>query len=153
MNLPLRGGCQCGQLRYEIRGEPMSVYNCHCTECQRQSGSAFGMSMIVPRAALVYVAGAPAKWSRISERGNVLEGDLCSTCGVRIAHLPRVNEKVAILKPGTLDYTSWLVPVGHIWTRSAQPWVTFEEGSVIFEGHPDIGALIEAWQRRTGAAL
>lgn len=148
MKLPLGGGCQCGYLRYEVRAEPLSVYNCHCTECQRQSGSAFGMSVVVPRPALVYLAGKPQRWSRTTDRGNVLDGDFCPHCGVRIAHLPRVNEKVAILKPGTLDDTSWLVPVGHIWTRSAQPWVTFEADTVVFEGHPDIAKLIEAWQRR-----
>ena len=41
----INGGCQCGQIRYEVSGEPIVLYRCHCTECQRQSGSAFGMSM------------------------------------------------------------------------------------------------------------
>jgi hypothetical protein len=148
MKLPLSGGCQCGQLRYEIRAEPMSVYICHCTECQRQSGGAFGMSMVVPRPSLVYVSGKPATWSRTSDRGNVLDGDMCATCGVRIAHHPKVNPAVSILKPGTLDDTRWLVPVGHIWTRSAQPWVPIPEDTVNFEGHPDIAQLIAAWQSR-----
>jgi hypothetical protein len=152
MKLPLCGGCQCGQLRYEVRAEPLSVYVCHCTECQRQSGSAFAMSVIVPRPALVFTAGAPQRWSRITERGNVLDGDFCPQCGVRIAHHPRINEAVSILKPGTLDDTRWLVPVGHIWTRSAQPWVDIPEGSVIFEGHPDVARLIAAWQERSKAS-
>jgi hypothetical protein len=48
----LAGGCQCGAVRYEIRGEPMSLYVCHCRECQRQSSSAFGISVIVKRSPL-----------------------------------------------------------------------------------------------------
>ena len=40
------GGCQCGAVRYEVTGPPIKLYVCHCTECQRQSGSAFGMSFI-----------------------------------------------------------------------------------------------------------
>lgn len=147
MKLPLSGGCQCGNLRYEVRAEPLSIYVCHCTECQRQSGSAFAMSMIVPRPALVILSGKPQRWSRTTERGNVLDGDFCPTCGTRLAHYPHINERVAILKPGTLDETRWLVPVGHIWTRSAQPWVHIPQDSVIFEGHPDIGRLIEAWRK------
>jgi hypothetical protein len=38
LKLPLTGQCQCGQVRYEIRAEPVAVWACHCTECQRQSG-------------------------------------------------------------------------------------------------------------------
>jgi hypothetical protein len=106
------------------------------------------MSVIVPRPALVFLSGGTRRWSRTSERGNVLDGDFCPTCGTRVVHYPRVNEAVAILKPGTLDDTRWLVPVGHIWTRSAQPWVTIPNETVNFETHPDIAQLIEAWQKR-----
>ena len=42
------GGCQCGALRYESAGEPIALYVCHCRECQKQSASAFGISVIVP---------------------------------------------------------------------------------------------------------
>ena len=147
MAIQREGGCQCGRVRYRLEGEPVGLAVCHCTECQRQSGSAFAMSMIVPRPALVILSGKPQRWSRTTERGNVLDGDFCPTCGTRLAHYPHINERVAILKPGTLDETRWLVPVGHIWTRSAQPWVHIPQDSVIFEGHPDIGRLIEAWRK------
>jgi len=50
MVAPYTGGCQCGQIRYEIRAEPLTLYACHCKECQT---SAFGMSMPVPRDAVV----------------------------------------------------------------------------------------------------
>ena len=43
------GGCQCAKVRYRVDGQPVAVGVCHCTECQRQSGSAFGMSFIVPK--------------------------------------------------------------------------------------------------------
>ena len=45
--LPLEGGCQCGAVRYAISAAPLTLYCCHCTECQAQSSSAFGMSMLV----------------------------------------------------------------------------------------------------------
>ncbi len=151
MKLPLCGGCQCGELRYEIRAEPLSVYVCHCTECQRQSGSAFGMSVIVPRPAMVFTSGAPKRWARTTERGTTIEGESCATCGVRVVHHPSANDTISVLKPGTLDDTRWLVPVGHIWTGSAQPWVSIPKDGVNFEGHPEVPRLIEAWQNRTSA--
>jgi len=148
MKLPMTGGCQCGQLRYEIRAEPLSVYVCHCTECQRQSGSAFGMSVLLPREAYVVTTGTSKRYSRTADSGRIIDGDFCETCGVRPVHFPRANDKVAILKPGTLDDTSWIAPVGHIWTGSAQGWVQIPKDTVIHEGHPaDLTALIEAWQR------
>ena len=148
MKLPLTGGCQCGALRYEVRAEPLSLYVCHCTECQRQSGSGFGMSAVVPRQDFAFTKGKPRRYSRTADSGRVIDGDFCGACGVRPIHYPRANEKVAILKPGTLDDTSWLVPVGHIWTGSAQAWIPIPKGSVIHEGHPDdLTSLMDAWRQ------
>ena len=39
------GGCQCGAVRYRITGEATALFACHYSHCQRQSGSAFGLSM------------------------------------------------------------------------------------------------------------
>ena len=43
----LSGQCQCGNIRYRVRGEPLTFYTCHCLDCQKQSVSAFGLSMWV----------------------------------------------------------------------------------------------------------
>jgi Glutathione-dependent formaldehyde-activating enzyme len=45
---PYTGGCQCGSVRY-VLAEPIRLAACHCKECQRKSGSAFGMSMPVKK--------------------------------------------------------------------------------------------------------
>ncbi|HEY6992281.1 MAG TPA: GFA family protein [Xanthobacteraceae bacterium] len=145
MRLPLTGGCQCGRVRYEIRAKPLSVYACHCTECQRQSGSAFALSLPVPRDAVAVVSGTPATWRRVLEGGRVIACFFCADCGTRLFHNPERNPQASIVKPGTLDDTTWLAPVGHIWTRSAQPWVP--QDTVNYEAQPpDLTRLIEAWQ-------
>ena len=48
MELPLTGGCQCGKIRYEITEAPQLVYTCHCTDCQRITGSAFSLGIALP---------------------------------------------------------------------------------------------------------
>jgi len=150
MKLPLTGGCQCGAVRYEIDAEPLTVIACHCTECQRQSASAFGMTVPVPRAALRIVKGEPAHWSRLAENGNTLGAVFCPTCGVRLYHEP-ANGKFLNVKAGTLDDRSWARPVGHIWTDYAQPWVKEQLTGVIYpRQQPNMDAFVAAWCERAG---
>lgn len=152
MRLPLTGGCQCGAVRYEITAAPTTLYACHCSDCQRQTGSAFALSLIVPRDAVRVTQGAPAVWQRPGSQaasGTPADCLFCRDCGARLYHLPSRNRAIAVVKPGTLDDTSWLEPIGHIWTRSAQAWVRFEDGTLLYDGPPpDFTALSAAWQAR-----
>ena len=63
----LAGGCQCGAVHYEIRGQPKSLYVCHCRECQKQSASAFGISVIIKRADFRITRGEVKVWSRATD--------------------------------------------------------------------------------------
>lgn len=150
MELPLTGGCQCGAVRYALHAEPMTLYACHCTECQRQTGGSFALSMVVPREALTLTAGTPRSWRRVVEaNGHVIHCLFCGDCGSRLYHHPERAPAIAILKPGTLDDTTWMRPIGHIWTRSAQPWVPIPDHMVNYETQPgDFGKLSEAWKAR-----
>ncbi|HYM03620.1 MAG TPA: GFA family protein [Stellaceae bacterium] len=156
MKLPLAGGCQCGAVRYEIAAEPSTVYACHCADCQRQTGSAFALSMVVPRDALRVTAGEPRIWLRPGTHtasGTPAQAMFCGTCGARLYHFPSRAPARAIVKPGTLDDTSWLHAVGHIWTKRAQPWIVLPGDALNYEGQsPDFVALEAAWQaHRRGA--
>ena len=95
------GGCQCGAVRYELAADPLALYVCHCRECRRQSASAFGISVIVPRTALRLTAGTPRFWSRPTDTGNTLRCAFCPTCGSRLWHendAPEIS-----IKGGSLD--------------------------------------------------
>lgn len=149
MKLPLTGGCQCREVRYEVREEPMAVWACHCTECQRQSGASFALSMLIKRDAVVLTHGQPKVWQRIADSGRAMDCAFCPDCGTRLWHNPTANAAATILKPGTLDDTGWLEPVGHIWTKSAQPWFRIPGDTVNYQGqHPDPSRFIAAWAAR-----
>lgn len=152
MKLPLTGGCQCGAVRYEISVEPMTVYACHCRDCQRQTGASFALSMVVARDAIRVTGGRPAQWLRPGAQtasGTAIACLFCGACGARLWNLPTRAPQVAIVRPGTLDDTSWLVPVGHIWTSSAQPWVKIPGDTVNYPRQPpDNTALVAAWNAR-----
>ncbi len=153
--LPFTGGCQCGRVRYRLTAPPLTFYACHCTECQHQSSSAFGLSMRVPADALT-IRGTTATTGRADPASPKVEGVFCPSCGSRIIHRrpgasrPRVGETVTI-KAGTLDDTTWLVPVGHLWVRSAMQGFRPAPGPLIYDGQPDsFDDLIAAWAAATG---
>jgi hypothetical protein len=61
----------------------------------------------------------------------------CPDCGTRLAHVPERDPSVLNLKPGTLDDTTWLRPVAHLWLDSAQPWVRVPEDALQYRQQPD----------------
>ena len=136
MSAPYRGGCQCGSIRYEVSDEPRQVVACHCTECQSQSGSAFGMTMVVPEEAFLITKGEPQFYRSTSSTGRAKLGAFCPDCGTRIYHKPEWRKGSISVKPGTLDETGWLRPNVHLWTSSKQGWVTIPEGVEAYERQP-----------------
>jgi hypothetical protein len=149
VSAPYAGGCLCGAIRYRLTAEPLTLYACHCTDCQRQSGASFNLSMLVQRPALELLRGEPARYGVDLAGGRRWEGLFCHACSVRLWSEPPKVPQVSTLRPGTLDDTSWLRPVGHIWTRSAQPWVRIPEDTLNYEAQPpDMLPLIRAWQSR-----
>jgi hypothetical protein len=149
MPAPYSGGCLCGAIRYRLTAEPVTLYVCHCTDCQRQNGASFNLSMPVPRAALELVQGSPTHYSVELPGGRRWNGCFCGACGTRVWGEPQRFPQLANLRPGTLDDTSWLRPVGHIWTRSAQPWVRIPGDTLNYdEQPPDMMELVRAWRER-----
>ena len=96
------GGCQCGGLRYEIAAEPLALYVCHCRECQKQSASAFGLSLRVPSSGLRLPQGSPRFWSRATDAGHSMKCAFCPTCGSRLWHQIE-GAAVVSVKAGSLD--------------------------------------------------
>ena len=144
MQLPLTGRCLCGAIHYRITDEPITIYACHCSECQRQSGSAFGLSMWVAHDALEIAAGMPKCWRRHIE-DRYVDVFFCADCGTTLFVEPQRAPEVRIVKPGTLDDTKWLHPIGHQWVHSAQPWVDLSAWDTKFERQGDGTRWRQAW--------
>lgn len=145
VSLPQSGGCQCGALRYELSAPPLMIYNCHCANCQKITGSAFVVSATIPEAAFKFTRGEPKKVEWMSDAGNKRFGWFCGDCGSRIAHgqIPTIG--MLSLRAGTFDDTSWVEPVGDIWMKSAQKWV--RPLALKAEGQPkDYRVFIEAYR-------
>ncbi len=132
----LTGGCQCGAIRYEVAGTPKRQVACHCTACQRQSGSAFGMTIVVNEEDFRLIKGELKIHTSKSQAGRAKLGAFCPECGTRIYHKSEWRKGTVSVKPGTLDDTRWLKPEMHLWTSSKQPWVIVPEGVEAYETQP-----------------
>lgn len=147
MPAPYTGGCLCGAVRYRLREEPLTLYACHCTDCQRRTGSACGLSMFVRKQGVGLEQGRTAGYRAALADGRVKAGQLCAACGSRLWGEPAAAPHILVLQPGTLDDTSWLRPVAHLWTRSAQPWMVFPPDVPRFETQPeDRSVLFTLWR-------
>lgn len=145
----LEGGCQCGGVRYRITGTPLTFYACHCTECQKQSASAFGLSFWVKRPDFELVSGEPKVWERPADSGGTTVCAFCPDCGTRLYHFGLQDREILSVKAGSLDGASGFAPVGHIWVRSKLPWVDLSclPGDLVHETEPpDFGEFLRRWR-------
>ncbi|MDJ0849058.1 MAG: GFA family protein [Myxococcota bacterium] len=148
---PQAGGCLCGDLRYSVTEDPVTLYVCYCTDCQRQSGASFALSMLLREQGLRLERGSPREFTVQLDDGRRRRGRFCGHCGVRL-WAPSRAPGLVVLEPGTLDDTSWLRPVGAIWTRSAQPWLAIPPGLIAFEKQPadeEVLEMARAWKARS----
>ena len=143
------GSCQCGAIAYRVTGVPVTLFACHCTECQRQSSSAFGMALWIKDPEVKLLSGQLKEWVREMPSGKKMSCQFCPNCGTRIFHKAVNQTQMLSIKPGTLNSTSSLMPVGHIWLNSKQKWLDISKESIQYEGNPDsFEELIAEWARQ-----
>ena len=146
---PGDGGCQCGKIRYRLSDKPQMLYVCHCSDCQKQSASAFGMSLIVQSQHVEFIEGAESlrSWDTTGADGGIKRCHFCPSCGTRIMHGSDVPGQSVSIKAGTLDNTQDLQPSAHIWLQSAQPWLAIDrEQFLCFETEPEDRAVLTQQQ-------
>lgn len=136
--IPITGHCLCGGVTYSVEAEPVWQGVCHCSNCQRQTASAFSAVVGVPSKSLTVQGSSLASFKTISEGfQSTTERRFCSTCGSPIYSTIESMPEVAFLKAGTIDDISWFEPSVEIWTSSAQAWVPHFENATRYERIPE----------------
>jgi hypothetical protein len=127
------GGCLCGAVRYRTTEQPVRTTVCHCTFCQRRTGSAFAVIVYFNEKDVEFTAGNPTRFEhRSDESGRWLRIEFCPRCGTTVAHTAEVFPGVRAIAGGTFDERAWFRIERHAWTRSACPWVVLPEGVQVF---------------------
>jgi hypothetical protein len=132
----IEGGCNCGHSRYIIHGAPLAVAACHCRNCQRQSGSAYSVNLVVAADSVAIEGELACFEDPDSESGSPVLREFCPGCGSPIRSIPTASPSMVAIKSGTLDNPSVFAPAIHIWTCQKLDWVTIPEGLPSFPKGP-----------------
>jgi hypothetical protein len=140
MSMPREGGCSCGAVRYRLTSEPLFTHCCHCLNCQRQTGSAFVINLLIEADRVELLAGDPQPVDVPRDDGSTQRIFRCPTCQVAVFS-EYGRPEVRFVRGGTLDDPSAITPDVHIYTRSKLPWITVPGTAPAFEEYYDMRAL------------
>jgi hypothetical protein len=124
MAAKLVGGCACGKVRYRLTAKPLFTHCCHCTVCQRMTGSAFVINAMIEASRIKLTSGAPEP-VRVPASGGAWHAIFrCPDCQTGLWSQYGKGAVIRYLRVGTLDDAAALPPQAHIFVRSKLPWLT-----------------------------
>lgn len=129
----MQGKCTCGKIRYRLLDLPMFTHCCHCSWCQRETGSAFALNALIERDRLE-VTGDVEFVTLPSASGKGQEVARCPDCHVALwSHYAGAGRLSAFVRVGTLDDPASCPPDVHIFTSTKLPWVVLDAKTPAFE--------------------
>ena len=130
------GGCSCGNVRYRLTSDPLFVHCCHCLNCQRQTGSAFVINLLIEADRVELLADEPEPVD--VPRGSSSKQRIWRCPACRVAVFSKyTSAKLRFVRGGTLDEPASVEPDVHIYTRSKLPWVELPESARSFRSYYD----------------
>tara|TARA_R110002073_G_scaffold662_2_gene5143 strand:+ start:823 stop:1314 length:492 start_codon:yes stop_codon:yes gene_type:complete len=120
----LVGACSCGHVRYELHAQPMFIHCCHCSWCQRETGSAFAVNALIESSNIVVLEGETKSILMPSNSGAGQTIVRCKQCESALwSYYGAAKERVSFVRVGTLENAISMAPDIHIYTASKQDWV------------------------------
>jgi hypothetical protein len=123
------GGCTCRLVRYRMTSKPLFVHCCHCSWCQRETGSAFVLNAMIEADRVRLLQGEVMVVDTPSSSGKGQRISRCPKCHVALwSTYSGSGEAVRFVRIGTLDEAAMLPPDIHIFTSTKQPWLRLADG-------------------------
>lgn len=116
--------CACGDLQATLAGDPDFVVACHCLECQRRTGSVFGVGAYYSRERITS-AGTYRTYSRPGSTGSALHFHFCERCGSTVFWELEVRPQHIGVAVGALGDPAFSAPVRSVWEETRHSWVEF----------------------------
>jgi len=138
MSEVFEGKCTCGFVRYRMASRPLFVNCCHCTWCQRETGSAFAINAMIEADRVEVIAGEPVRIDTPSNSGKGQKITRCPKCHVALwSNYAGAGDAVRFVRVGTLEEPGRMPPDIHIFTSTKQPWVVLPPGTPAMEEYYD----------------
>jgi len=134
--------CSCGSLRAEATGEPAVLAVCHCTQCQRRTGSAFGVGAYFAKEQ-VRVEGPSKGYVYVGDSGRKVERHFCPDCGSTVLWYAETAPDLIGIAMGAFADPLMPWPLVSAWETTRHPWVTFGHELLHFELQPQRPAVAE----------
>ena len=129
LEYPLAGGCACRAARYQVLTAPLFVHCCHCTWCQRETGSAFAVNAMIESNRVALTHGALETIATPSASGRGQKIVRCAHCRIALwSHYAGAGDAIRFVRVGTLDAPHRPEPDIHIFTSTKLPWVVLPDG-------------------------
>jgi hypothetical protein len=126
------GGCTCRHVRYRMTGKPLFVHCCHCSWCQRETGTAFALNAMIEADRVELLGGEVDVVNTPSASGKGQLISRCPNCRVALwSNYAGAGDLVRFLRVGTLDEAHRILPDIHIFISTKQPWVVLPEGAPV----------------------
>jgi hypothetical protein len=129
------GGCQCGAVTYEAKGDPAMVIQCHCLNCQKSSGTGH-----VPFAAFpepqISVKGKTKTYSYKADSGGTATSHFCPECGSTIFGKTTSFPGVMAIRLGSMDDSSAFQPQMDVYVKRLRSWDHDLKGTPAFDAMP-----------------
>ena len=134
--LPLTGGCLCGGVRFEVAEPPIAASYCHCTRCQRRTGSAASVQVRIVPGSLRVTAGE--ELMRAYEPPDGYAKVFCSRCGSALWSRSPENSEALSVRMGAFDLDPEIRPSYRQFVAYAAPWEPLpDDGLARYPERPD----------------
>lgn len=129
------GGCLCGAVTYKASAAPQMGAHCHCADCRKSSGTGHG-SHVVMKSDDVTIAGAPVKFDKPADSGNIVSRFFCGVCGCPVYSLNSAMPGMTFLRASSLDDPEVFTPNLIVYSDAAPSWDVMDPEVQSFEGMP-----------------
>ena len=136
MTTPLSGGCLCGAIRYSINAPVAGLRACHCTHCQKTSGTGSSVNAVIQSRDFALTQGTPKRYTDKADSGRLLQRFFCGDCGSPIYSQRDNTPERRVVRAGSLDDSSTMKITTNIWTKSARPWSHIDPDTEQLPGNP-----------------
>ena len=129
----LEGGCLCGRVRFRTTQAPLRTLACHCTFCQKVTGSSYFAESMFPMDAVLFNTEKLSRYEHLSDASNKkVFVHFCPNCGTTVSLTFERWPDIRGISRGCYDDPNAVAVSSHIWTRSAQTGTALPEGVECF---------------------